>query len=418
VKVVRVGMLAPRSWRRVTGLAAIVATGVVVGGCGQAPAPSGVPANPPPRLAVSASAPAACGPGEVASHAAGCVRVAQIAGGAALCALLTSGKVLCWGDNTFGELGDGTGRRSTTPVLVQGLDDAVEIAPPCARRRTGQVVCWGPNDAGQADPEHGRVPVPWDMSHVGGCGVNAPVGDDPRNVRPWPTALSGIDDAVRIAAGMHHACAVRANGVVECWGDNTRGQLGVATPAVAFQRQKIAGLPPAVDVAAGFAHSCARTKDGEVWCWGQNWQGDLGTSDPGPTPRRVPGVVGVVALDLGSRSSCGRMSDGRLTCWGDLCGTWETTSAPTLLDAAGAVSAALPVYSACFAWCALRPTAQVDCIDGRAQGSGVHRVPVGPALGIAMADNQMCVLEEDGRVLCWPWKEDALDRIQPAPLAW
>jgi alpha-tubulin suppressor-like RCC1 family protein len=70
------------------------------------------------------------------------------------CARRASGTVVCWGDNTFGQLGDGTvGILRSTPVAVSGLSDAVEIDAgerhTCARRASGTVVCWGLGDNGQ-----------------------------------------------------------------------------------------------------------------------------------------------------------------------------------------------------------------------------------------------------------------------------
>jgi alpha-tubulin suppressor-like RCC1 family protein len=75
------------------------------------------------------------------------------AGLAHTCAVLMDGRVQCWGDNQWGELGDGTFVSSTTPVTASGISDAVAVSAgylhTCARTRSGRVLCWGQNGAGQ-----------------------------------------------------------------------------------------------------------------------------------------------------------------------------------------------------------------------------------------------------------------------------
>src|SRR5690606_24544210 len=84
------------------------------------------------------------------------------AGGGHTCALRGNGRVICWGQNKYGELGDGTTGDSTKPVEVSGLDDAVAVSAgdydvsdnyggshTCALREGGKVSCWGRNDYGQ-----------------------------------------------------------------------------------------------------------------------------------------------------------------------------------------------------------------------------------------------------------------------------
>src|SRR5688572_22115957 len=101
-------------------------------------------------LAAACAGPAKHGSGGASVPATGVISpveaVQQLALGAYhSCALVMSGRVACWGDNQQGELGDGSGRPSTAPVWVTGLDDVVELrasdAATCARRRDGAVVC-------------------------------------------------------------------------------------------------------------------------------------------------------------------------------------------------------------------------------------------------------------------------------------
>ncbi|MBK6536199.1 MAG: hypothetical protein IPF99_43700 [Deltaproteobacteria bacterium] len=75
------------------------------------------------------------------------------AGSAHTCARRTTGEVVCWGDNQYGQLGDGTTVQRLTPTPVEDITDAVEIVAgeshTCARRATGQVLCWGIGPEGQ-----------------------------------------------------------------------------------------------------------------------------------------------------------------------------------------------------------------------------------------------------------------------------
>jgi len=85
----------------------------------------------------------------------GVSNVAEIAVGSFHnCALLQSdGSVVCWGNNTYGQLGNGSRSPSTTPVTVSGITNAISISAglshSCAVLANGQVLCWGRNDQGQ-----------------------------------------------------------------------------------------------------------------------------------------------------------------------------------------------------------------------------------------------------------------------------
>jgi len=128
-------------------------------------------------------------------------------GGFNACVLTARGTVGCWGENSYGALGDGSTRGRGYPSAVIDLDDVAEVAMggfghTCARRRAGDVWCWGYLIGREGSSSDGQ---------------------------PRPARVAGIDDATEIASGHTHTCARRKNGSVVCWGDNSEGQLGDGT---------------------------------------------------------------------------------------------------------------------------------------------------------------------------------------------
>lgn len=186
----------------------------------------------------------------------GLADVAEIrAGEKYSCARKNDMTVVCWGDNGFGQLGDGTTTAHAAPGAVTGLGtDIVELATgrfsACARHATGRVSCWGQNDYGQL-----------------GNGASANSG--------LPVDVGGLSDAAQLAVGLVHACALRRTGVVSCWGGNMNGQLGVGTTISAPALVDVKDLTQVTSIAAGSVHTCARHATG-LACWGENVVNQLG----------------------------------------------------------------------------------------------------------------------------------------------
>ena len=176
-----------------------------------------------------------------------------------------------------------SGKNDAAPACVfdggasDFLNDAIQITVgttgSCAIRVDHSLVCWGANQLGYL-----------------GVDASAPTGYRP--VAPQFPASAGALQFTSVAAGNVHICALDTNGHVWCWGTNGDGELGngsvAGSPTTAFLPAEVVdreGAPIAniTAIAAGRHHACAARKDGVLLCWGTNAAGELGGSDAGAT---------------------------------------------------------------------------------------------------------------------------------------
>jgi alpha-tubulin suppressor-like RCC1 family protein len=247
------------------------------------------------------------------------------------CAVKADGTVWCWGDNGWGALGDGSNQNRSSPVQVTrwlgALLEGVVAASTgthhaCALRGDGSVWCWGLNSRGQLgrNTQHGSL-------NTADFYAGQVLGQD---------AVGYLTDVTQVEAGEAHACAVRSDGSLWCWGGNVYGELGDGTttdrltPVPVLDPTGQAPLGDVVQVSAASSphtyerHTCALTGAGAVYCWGINESGQLGdgTQTERHLPVRVRNAAGtgflddVVEISAGQTSTCAVNGSGTVLCWG------------------------------------------------------------------------------------------------------
>lgn len=377
------------------------------------------------------------------------------------CALLSNGSVSCWGDNSYGQLGDGSTNEQRTPVAVQGLPASVTAlalggSHSCALLQSGGVACWGRNLSGQVG--NGTTVDQKTTVVVGGLGApvtalaaganhtcallqsgavqcwgdnaNGQLGNQTTVNQPQPVIVSGLaGPAKAIATGSDHTCAVLVDGRVQCWGDNARGQLGDGSRTDRSSPVLVSDLRDIVTtVAAGRFHTCALAIDGDLWCWGSNNRGQLGVDalESSRTPLRVIGVPGdATTLTAGLDHTCGLFKGKAAYCWGSNRsrqlgqGAPGVASVPHFLPLAAVGNGVAPVNGipaiagGRYHTCLITPALGVQCWgrNGNGQlGDGTQQPrtqPVnitgltGGVTALAAGVEHTCALLQSGGAQCW-----------------
>ncbi|MFI5298194.1 MAG: RCC1 domain-containing protein [Polyangiales bacterium] len=239
------------------------------------------------------------------------------------CLVTTSGAIDCWGQNDWGQLGNGATTNTTTPVAVStvaGTYDGTNAQSlalgnlhSCARMKSGALACWGLN-------YHGQV----------GAGSSTT-----NYTAPTPVAQTGgySGNALQVAAGSDFACAVMATGAAACWGWGLGGALGngstsdVTSPAAMSTGN---GGYSGVNATGIFADSlydasCVLLSTGSIACSGDDSTGMFGNGTAANTTvlsamsASYGGYTGTNAIGIGSPadSMCILLSTGTVACAGD-----------------------------------------------------------------------------------------------------
>ncbi len=228
---------------------------------------------------------------------------ALVAGHGHTCGLVSGGTAYCWGDNSYGQLGDGTvGTNRLAPVAVSGGRTFTALVAgnrhTCGLTSGGTAYCWGDNLFGQ-------------------------LGDGTTAQQLAPVAVSGGRTFTALVAGFFHTCGLVSGGTAYCWGDNQFGQLGDGTSGSGTDRTApvdVSGGRTYTALVAGGQHTCGLVSGGTAYCWGRNSEGQLGDGTSGDVrtaPVAVSGGRTYTALVAGWSHTCGLVSGGTAYCWGD-----------------------------------------------------------------------------------------------------
>ena len=230
----------------------------------------------------------------------------QVSGGEQFfCGVKADGSAWCWGSDGDGKLGNGAilNANQPNPSQVAGGGVYTQISAgdrhACGIQTDGSAWCWGTNAYGQLGKSAGADTSPAIVNEAG----------------PW----------VYIAAGLRSTCAIKADGSLWCWGSNENGLLGrggaVFIGYSSEPPKKIAEPGPWVYVGRQLDSACAIKQDGTAWCWGSNTAGQLGNGTEGgvsTAPQKVPdpGPWLEVEGNPYGESHCGIKIDGTAWCWG------------------------------------------------------------------------------------------------------
>jgi alpha-tubulin suppressor-like RCC1 family protein len=214
-------------------------------------------------------------------------------------ALKDDGSVWTWGPNWYGQLGNGSYNERKSPSIVENLTSVKEVAAgffhSLALKDDGTVWRWG----GYGDSTN-EFPI--------------------KDQSPSPVRVKIIDQIVAIAAGGSHGVALKDDGTVWTWGYNNEGQLGDGKflNECSCEPRIVSGLTDVKAITAGGAFTMALRKDGTVWTWGDNTFGQLGdgTYESKCEGIEIPSINDVIHIAAGTKHAMAMKKDGSVWLWG------------------------------------------------------------------------------------------------------
>jgi len=382
------------------------------------------------------------------------------------CAVLDNGSVSCWGYGSGGILGNGWTSDRTIPTLTSSLGlgrSAIGISTgaslTCVILDNGSTSCWGENGWGQQGNGGGSdnlVPTLTNSLGVGrtvaiserdfdGDGILNIFDSDPYTSNANSSSLRNIPGFqegsiytnTTLSGGGYHTCAILDNDDMKCWGADNFGQLGdvgintdINTPssnAIDFGTGRTA-----VSVSSGRTHTCVILDNGDLKCWGRDRYGELGDGGTNTNTNAPPSVAidlgpgrTAVAVSAGEHQTCAILDNGDLKCWGwdyfgqlgDGGSNIDTNAPSSTAIGLGTGRTAVTVSTGWKHTCAILDNGDLKCwgsdyygqlgdggnnINTNAPSSiaidlGTGRTAVAVSLGIS----HTCAILDNGLLKCW-----------------
>ena len=316
------------------------------------------------------------------------------AGEGSTCALTRTGGVMCWGDNKYGQLGDGTKGNRYRPTGVLGLSSGVKqitvgARHACALLNTGAVKCWGNSTSGQVGNGKAR------------SGLGATI------VTPAPDDVVGLSGGVKaISAGDYHTCALMTTGRVKCWGQKQGHGQGIhpsadtGIPVESGLGGGIIAISSGLGTYSGGStysgndeHTCAITTGGGVKCW-------YNFDEPAVA---LPGFSSGIKAISTADSLCLLTTAGKVRCTT----VYQSGAGTPVSDEAGLESGVTDLSAFGGLNCALTSVGAVKCWGAFPAYHTYGVTPVGvPRLGggvkaVAVGNLHACAIRTTGGIKCW-----------------
>jgi alpha-tubulin suppressor-like RCC1 family protein len=211
---------------------------------------------------------------------------------------IRGGTLWAWGNNKYGQLGDGTAIDRRLPVQIGTAANWQRIAcgelHTLALRSDGTLWAWGLNARGQ-------------------------LGDGSVINKSAPTQIGSDTDWVSIACGAQHSLALKSDGTLWAWGYNNTGQLGLGNNTGKSTPAQVGTDNKWVAVAGGYYHTLALKSDGSLWAWGWSAYGQVGdgSNNSRNAPVRIGADTSWTSIACGVYHSLALKSDGSLWAWGN-----------------------------------------------------------------------------------------------------
>ena len=333
------------------------------------------------------------------------------------CVLDASGDTFCWGENQSGQLGIQAGSDQTTRIPTGAAKStylAAYSSTSCSLKLDGNVSCIGDVSSGQSGVLASTAIVQNNSKVSGVVRVSAGTSTTcalTTVLNCWgPLAPDDTDLPVdEVSVGNSSACVVSTAKNLYCWGSNSSGQLGDSSvKSATLKINKVAIDANFSKVAVGYRHACGVTDVGLVYCWGDNSRLQLGSAGAdSKTPKAVPGIGTAVSVAVGDYHSCVQLQDGAMTCWGDnskkqINSTATSQLAPTSLVLAGAVRAySLGSFNTCLLTnIAPLTTNTLNCFgdNSKKQSPGVVS---GRYKEVSSGANTVCAINTDDEIYCF-----------------